>query len=103
MQYFSHTITTKLRTTNRWHKQLTILNITHFQLYFQITEKSINELLYTLLFIETWVEPKIRLSTLLDIRERRKAKAVPLQARGGPECSRNLRIPDFMTTAQEGG
>ena len=30
-------------------------------------------------------------------------KAVPLQAWSGPEGSRNLRFPDFMTTAQEGG
>jgi len=30
-------------------------------------------------------------------------KAVPLQAWNGPESSRNLRFPDFMTTAQDGG
>jgi len=30
-------------------------------------------------------------------------KAVPLQARTGPEGSRKLRFPDFMTTAQDGG
>jgi hypothetical protein len=32
-----------------------------------------------------------------------KGKAVPLQAWSGPEGSRNLRFPDFMTTAQNGG
>ena len=32
-----------------------------------------------------------------------QGKSVPLQAWGGPEGSRNLRFPDFMTTAQEGG
>jgi hypothetical protein len=32
-----------------------------------------------------------------------KAKAVPLQASGDPEGSRNLRFPDFLTTAQDGG
>ena len=32
-----------------------------------------------------------------------KSKAVPLQAWGGPEGSRKLRFPDFMTTAQDGG
>ena len=32
-----------------------------------------------------------------------KGKAVPLQAWGGPEVSRKLRFPDFMTTAQDGG
>ena len=31
-----------------------------------------------------------------------KGKAVPLQARCGPEGSRKLRFPDFMTT-QDGG
>jgi hypothetical protein len=30
-------------------------------------------------------------------------KAVPLQACSGPEGSRNLRLPDYMTTAQDGG
>jgi len=32
-----------------------------------------------------------------------KGKAVPLQAWRGPECSRKLSFPDFMTTAQDGG
>jgi len=32
-----------------------------------------------------------------------KGKAVPLQAWTGPEDSRKLRLPDFMTTAQDGG
>ena len=33
----------------------------------------------------------------------KKAKGVPLQAWSGPEGSRKLRFPDFMTTAQDGG
>ena len=32
-----------------------------------------------------------------------KGKAVPLQAWSGPECSRKLRFPGFMITAQDGG
>jgi len=32
-----------------------------------------------------------------------KGKAVQLQAWRGPEGSRKLRFPDFMTTAQDGG
>jgi hypothetical protein len=32
-----------------------------------------------------------------------KGKAAPLQAWSGPERSRKLRFPDFMTTAQDGG
>jgi hypothetical protein len=31
-----------------------------------------------------------------------EGKAVPLQAWSGPEGSRKLRFPDFMTTAQNG-
>jgi hypothetical protein len=33
----------------------------------------------------------------------KKGKAVPLQAWSGPEGSRKLRYPDYMTTAQDGG
>ena len=32
-----------------------------------------------------------------------EGKAVPLQARSGPEVSRKLRFPDFVKTAQDGG
>jgi hypothetical protein len=32
-----------------------------------------------------------------------KGKAVPLQAWSGPEGSRKLSFPDYMTTAQDGG
>jgi len=32
-----------------------------------------------------------------------KGKAVPLHGWGGPGGSRELRFPDFMTTAQDGG
>jgi hypothetical protein len=32
-----------------------------------------------------------------------KGKAVPLQAWSGPEGSKKLRFPDFMTTAQNDG
>jgi hypothetical protein len=34
---------------------------------------------------------------------KKKGKAVPLQAWGGPEGSRKLRFPDFLTTAQDDG
>ena len=33
----------------------------------------------------------------------KKGKSVPLQAWSGPEGSRKLRFPDFITTAQDGG
>ena len=32
-----------------------------------------------------------------------KGKTLPLQAWSGPEGSRKLRFPDFMTTEQDGG
>jgi len=32
-----------------------------------------------------------------------KGTAIPLQAWSGPEGSRKLRFPDFMTKAQDGG
>jgi len=32
-----------------------------------------------------------------------KGKSVPLHAWSGPEGSRKLRFPDFVTTAQDGG
>ena len=33
----------------------------------------------------------------------KKCKAVPLQAWSGPEVYRNLRFPNLMITAQDGG
>jgi len=48
----------------------------------------------------------VRLSALRTGRlypQEKLRKAVPLQARIGPEGSRKLRFPDFMTTAQDGG
>ena len=32
-----------------------------------------------------------------------KGNALPLQAWSGPECSRKLRFPDYVTTARDGG
>jgi hypothetical protein len=37
------------------------------------------------------------------LRSKGKGKSVPLQAWSGPEVSRNLRFPDFMTTARDDG
>ena len=39
----------------------------------------------------------------IDVKDKGKGKSVPLQARNGPEGSRKLRFPDFVTTAQNGG
>jgi len=35
--------------------------------------------------------------------KQKKGKAVPLEARRGPEGSKKLRFPDFVTTAQDDG
>jgi hypothetical protein len=46
---------------------------------------------------------KISLLQITAFSKNLKGKAVPLQARSGPEGSRKLRFPDFITTAQDGG
>ena len=43
------------------------------------------------------------LGTDIGINVKGKGKAVPFQVCSGPEGSRKLRFPDFMTTAQDGG
>jgi len=43
---------------------------------------------------------QIKGSLMNDILE---VKAVPLEAWTAPECSKKLRLPDFVTTAQDGG
>jgi len=37
------------------------------------------------------------------VESKSEGKAVPLQAWSGPEGSRRLRFPDFMTATQDGG
>ena len=44
-----------------------------------------------------------RLMRQRKIVKKKKGKAAPLQAWSGPEGSRKLRFPDFVTTAQDGG
>jgi len=39
----------------------------------------------------------------VSVRRLEGGNAVPLQASSGPEVSRKLRFPDFVTTAQDGG
>ena len=42
-------------------------------------------------------------STEEEEEEEEEEEAVPLQAWSGPEGSRKLRFPDFVTTAQDSG
>ena len=51
----------------------------------------------TVLYCHLWLVPLYHFSPHYLIT------SVPLQAWSGPEGSRNLRFPDFMTTAQGGG
>ena len=44
-----------------------------------------------------------KLVVIINSIKKDKGKAVPLQAWTGPEGSRTLRFPDFVTTAQDGG
>ena len=41
--------------------------------------------------------------TTASLQETVKGKSVPLEAWTGPEVSRRLRYPDFVTTAQDDG
>jgi len=50
-----------------------------------------------------WRNVKARNHYYRGIGKKKKGKAVPLQAWTGPEGSRKLRFPDFVTTAQDGG
>ena len=45
----------------------------------------------------------VMLMVMLQVDLKVKSKAIPLQAWTGPEGSRKLRLPDFVTTAQDGG
>ena len=44
-----------------------------------------------------------RICRTLILKVKGKGKAVPLQTWTGPEDSRKLRFPHFVTTAQDGG
>jgi hypothetical protein len=57
----------------------------------------------TLRLLETIFRLNIEEGVYIDIYIYIKGKTVPLQAWNGPEGSRKLRFPDFLTTAQYGG
>jgi len=46
---------------------------------------------------------RVKNISVVDQTATHEGKAVPLQARSGPEGSRKLRFPDFVTTAQDDG
>jgi hypothetical protein len=55
------------------------------------------------IFVLFLLQVKVLGTFLRDVMLSSKGKAVLLQAWSGPEGSRKLRFPDFMTTTQDGG
>jgi len=60
----------------------------------------LHNLLYHDLMHKHW---SYKVKNTLRIIVKKKGKTSPLQAWSGPECSRKLSFPDYMTTAQNGG
>jgi len=61
---------------------------------------------FSIMICSSLVQSNQKYSAVLSVKvtmQHIKGKAVPLQARRGPEGSRKLGFPDFMTTAQDGG
>ena len=56
---------------------------------------------YVIAELRSWIVFNRCVLFIYDVK--RKGKAVPLQAWTGPEGSRKLRFPDFVTTAHDGG
>ena len=55
--------------------------------------------------LDNWEKPCTNATLFLPFSKccKGKSRTAPLQAWSGPEGSRKLRFPDFMTTAQDGG
>ena len=53
--------------------------------------------------ISVIVRTKVHMNVCIVLWVTQIGKSVPLQAWSGPEGSRKLRFPDFMTTAEDGG
>jgi hypothetical protein len=74
-----------------------INDITQLQIFFNARTRSTlgTQFLYLLNYTN--------ISIFLHYKGKKKGgKAVPLKASSGPECSRKLPFPNFMTTAQDG-
>jgi len=67
------------------------------------SQTDVNEKAFSNLLQCTFSYPKLRTVSSETSNSKGKGKAVPLQAWTGPEGSRKLRFPDFVTTAQDGG
>ena len=74
---------------------ITVDNGTYFDLRLFTQYDSCN---YILKFNTLYAERPVCMHTFVQ-----KGKAVPLQARRGPEGSKKLRFPEFVTTAQDDG
>jgi len=53
--------------------------------------------------IHSLTQMSIKQLLMKDLKGKGKGVAVPLQAWSGPEGSRKLRFPDYVTTTQDGG
>jgi len=62
-----------------------------------------NDVIESLSYEEAIIEYAVQKLGKKNVRQLKKGKSVPLQARRGPEGSRKLRFPDFMPAAQDGG
>jgi len=54
-------------------------------------------------FVQYIADIMIKANNVINVMLTYILQAGPLQAWSGPEVSRKLRFPDFMTTAQDGG
>jgi hypothetical protein len=77
-----------------------MLTLSKFSLFLQVSSI---KTLYTFLLSPICVLYVKQVAVLRTLSFYIKAKAVPLQAWSGPECSRKLRFLDIMIPGQDGG
>ena len=68
-----------------------------------VTMISLRQISFPSKFLDQYFDSSYNFSLRAFRLARVKGKSVPLQAWSGPEGSRKLRFPDFMTTEQGGG
>ena len=75
-----------------------------YSTFVQYLRKNGNTMKQCISYLQTSRKLKIQLGgkSCMILLNLVKGKAIPLQAWSGPEGSRKLRFPDFMTTAQDG-
>jgi hypothetical protein len=66
-------------------------------------QAGMSQVQFPVMSMEFFINIIVGLGSTQHLTDRSEGKAVPLQAWSGPEGSRKLRFPDFMTTVQDGG